>query len=77
MKTDFKVLQLLNGLRGKGFQALNNDQAGTISSLSHVQNFLDDEGGYRPISNPRNSRGHIPLLATPCVTFQLGAAPKK
>jgi hypothetical protein len=66
IKTDMKVLQLLNGLRKSkrhfflvGYM-LPYDPPEAIFSLSHVQNFL---GFFRPPSNPPNRREHIPKQA--------------
>jgi hypothetical protein len=69
IKIDFKVLQLLNGLRESQMlfsvgYTLPYDPSGVILSLSQVKNFLGDEGTDAPFKPP-NRRGHIPLLATP------------
>jgi hypothetical protein len=57
--------------RVKAFQlddALPYDRHVIIFSISQVQNFLSDKGGFCPLQTP-NIRGHTPLLATPDVSF--------
>jgi hypothetical protein len=57
-KNDFKVLQLLNGLRlskrlfSVGY-TLPCNQPEIIFSLSHVQNVLDDDGNCRPLQTSK------------------------
>jgi hypothetical protein len=49
-----------------------------IFSLSQVQNFLGDEGDFRPPpSNPQIEGGTSPFWQPPDVIFGWGAAPKK
>jgi hypothetical protein len=65
IKIDFKVLQLLNGLRKSqrlfsvGYTLLCN-RSGVICSFSQVQNFLSDEGDCRSPSKPQTEGAHTP-----------------
>jgi hypothetical protein len=72
-QTEFKVLQLLNGLRqSKRLFSVGNtlryDRPEVNFSLSHVQTFLGDEGTAASLQT-RYRRGYIPFLATPWCTF--------
>jgi hypothetical protein len=65
IKIDFKVLQLLNGLRWSQMlfsvgYTLPYDQSGVIYSLSQVQNLLGDEGDSAPFKPPKQKGAHPP-----------------
>jgi hypothetical protein len=53
------------------------DQSGVIYSLSHVQNFLGDEGDSVPFKPPQTEGGTSPFWQPADVSFGWGAAPKK
>jgi uncharacterized protein YjbK len=61
---DFKLRQLLNGLSKRLFSigyTLPYDQLEAIFSLSHVQNFLGDEGSAASLRTPETEGGTSPF----------------
>jgi hypothetical protein len=77
IKIDFKVLQLLNGLRQSQMlfsvaYTLPYDQSGVIYSLSQIQNFLGDEGDSAALQTPQTKGGTSPFWQPPDVSFGWG-----